>query len=621
MVASFNRRRAEALSTRSIPQLFLDRCAATPESVALRYKDFGIYQEVTWRAYREQVEAFLAALVELGLEPGDRVAIMGDPCFEYLVADMAVMCGGAVSYGIYSTCSEKEVEYQINNAGAKFFISENQEYVDKILNLEKRPPSVRKIIVCDTRAMFMYDDPHIVSFAEMIRRGREALVGRREFLEQRANAVRPTDLAIIVYTSGTTGPPKGAMHNHASLMWGLANAYLEGFPELNQEGGHRGVAHLPLAHLIERSSTIYLPLIADLVPHIGDAVEELGRTLCEVEPDFLIGGPRIYEKVAAQVHIGIQRSTAFKRAAYAAAMRIGRRYRGRGWEGRRPDLATAWLYRLAWWTVFRPLLKTIGMSKIRSAQCAGAPVVPKIQELWQIWGINIRNLYGITEGAMVLCQTGDFPKPGDAGVPIFPSEVKLGQDGEILVRGSGLFMGYWQNEAATREMVPDGWLHTGDIAQITPEGRYRIIDRKKDIMITSGGKNIAPSEIENLLKASPYISEAVLFGDSRKFVSALIEIDFSTVSEWARQYGILYTSFTSLSSHPKVNELIASEIEAANRELARVEQVKKFMIIPKELDPEEGDTTPTRKIKRKHLYHMFHDLVEGMYADSAALLV
>ena len=206
-------------------------------------------------------------------------------------------------------------------------------------------------------------------------------------------------------------------------------------------------------------------------------------------------------------------------------------------------------------------------------------------------------------------------------MPIFPSEVKLGQDGEILVRGSGLFMGYWQNEAATREMVPDGWLHTGDIAQITPEGRYRIIDRKKDIMITSGGKNIAPSEIENLLKASPYISEAVLFGDSRKFVSALIEIDFSPVSEWARQYGILYTSFTSLSSHPKVNELIASEIEAANRELARVEQVKKFMIIPKELDPEEGDTTPTRKIKRKHLYHMFHDLVEGMYADSAALLV
>jgi long-chain acyl-CoA synthetase len=257
----------------------------------------------------------------------------------------------------------------------------------------------------------------------------------------------------------------------------------------------------------------------------------------------------------------------------------------------------------------------LGMHRLCAALTAGAPIPQPVQALWQTWGVNLRNLYGITEHTLVLCQCEPFQRPGDAGLPLYPKEVQLAPDGEILVRGPGMFAGYWQNEAATSDVLREGWFHTGDVAECTPDGRFRIVDRKKDIMITAGGKNIAPSEIENLLKSSSFISEAVVFGDGRKFPSALVEIDFDTVADWARHNGVVYTSFTSLAQHALVRELIAREVEQANAQLARVEQVKKFRIIPKELDPEDGDTTPTRKVKRRHMYALFKDLVEDMYRD------
>ena len=620
MRESYNRRRAQELSSWSIPQWFLARCAATPGGVAFRYKDQGLYQEVTWRAYRDTVEAFLAGLEALGLQRGERVAAMSDPCREFFIADIAGMCGGAICYGIYTTCSVAEVEYQLENGGASYFLAENQEFVDKALQTEGGLPQVRKIIVFDTRALFQYRDERLISFEDVVGLGRKRLAATAsggKLLAERAATIEPHDIAVLVYTSGTTGPPKGAMHDHASLMWGFANAYLEAFPELNQ-GVHRAVSHLPVAHLIERSMSMYLPLVADVIPHIGEEVEDLPGTLYEVQPTFINVVPRILEKIASQVVIGMQRSSYAKRLAYATAMRVGEGYRARCWEGKQPGLASRVLYGLATHLVFRPLLKKAGLSKIRAVLCAGAPLPQKIQETWEVWGVNVRNLYGITEGGYVLCQRAAFPHPGTGGVPIFPRDVRLGDDGELMVRGPGLFRGYWRNDEGTRATMQDEWLTTGDIAEDNGKGDFRIVDRKKDIMITSGGKNIAPSEIENLLKSSPYISEAALVGDGRKFVAALIEIDFGTVSEWARQNRVIYTSFQSLVSHEDVVKMIGREIEKVNEHLARVEQVKKFRILPKELDPEEGDTTPTRKIKRKHLYVLFGDLIEGMYAEVPA---
>jgi len=608
--------RTWAIYRKTVPQLFLERAAVRPAAVALRYKDFGLYQEVTWSRYRDEVEACALGLIALGVEPGDRIAIMGDPCFEYFVADMAGLAVGAITYGIYTTCSSAEVRHQLENAGATIFIAENQEYVDKVLELDDLSTPLRAIVVADMRAMFLYRDDRLVSLASVQERGRSVAREQPQLLATRIAAIKPEDIAVFVFTSGTTGAPKAAMITHRDLMVGMVHTHLQGFPELERDE-HRIVVHLPLAHLVERSMSLCLMLIADVVPHLGEEAENLRATLVEVEPTFFHAVPRIWEKFASQILVNIDRSTALKRLAYKAAMAVGRRHANAAWQGRRASAPVRAANALARTFVFKPMLMKVGLHRVRAALTAGAPIPQPVQALWQIWGVNLRNLYGITEHTLVLCQGKPFQKPGDAGVPLYPKEVKLAPDGEILVRGPGMFAGYWKNAEATSEVVRDGWFHTGDVAERTANGCLRIVDRKKDIMVTAGGKNIAPSEVENLLKSSSFISEAVLFADGRKFPTALIEIDFDTVSDWARQHDVAHTGFTSLAQHPRVVELIAREIDKANGALARVEQVKRFRIIPKELDPEEGDTTPTRKVKRRHMYALFKDLVEDMYRDDA----
>lgn len=601
--------RTWAIYGKSVPQLFLERVAARPQAAAFRYKDLGLYQEVTWKQYQDEVEAFAFGLLALGVKAGDRIAVMGDPCFEYFVADLAGLCIGAITYGIYTTCSPAEVRHQLENAGATIFIAENQEYVDKVLELDGLTADLRHIIVADMRAMFLYSDDRILSFRDVQARGRPLRQQQPNLFRERAAAVKPDSIAVLVYTSGTTGAPKAAMLTHRDLMVGMVHTYLQGFPEL-EIGAHRTITHLPLAHLVERSMSMCLMLIADVIPHIGEEAENLRETLTEVEPTFFHAVPRVWEKIASQILVNIDRSTWTKRRAYGFAMRIGRRHAQARWQKRRFSPMLVAGHALARALVFKPMLMKVGLHKVCAALTAGAPIPQHIQALWQIWGVNLRNLYGITEHTLVLCQSEPFQQPGDAGVPLYPKEVQLGPDGEILVRGPGIFAGYWKNEEATRDVVRDGWFYTGDVAEILPNGHFRIVDRKKDIMITAGGKNIAPSEVENLLKSSPFISEAVLFADGRKFPAALIEIDFDTVADWARQNGVIYTGFTSLAQHPSVTDLVGREIEKANVQLARVEQVKKFRVIPKELDPEEGDTTPTRKVKRRHTYLLFKDLVE-----------
>jgi long-chain acyl-CoA synthetase len=619
-VSRRHQERTWEIYAKSVPQLFLERAAARPDSVALRYKDFGVYQEVTWRKYGEEVEVFALGLISLGVNPRDRIAIMGDPCFEYFIADMAGLAVGAITYGIYTTCSISEVRHQLENAEAKIFIAENQEYVDKVLELQNLSTELRHIIVADMRAMFLYKDERILSFAKVQELGRKLRARQPQLFDRRVKSIKPDQVAVFVYTSGTTGPPKAAMITHRDLMVGMVHTYLQGYPEL-ELGQHRIISHLPLAHLVERSMSMCLMLIADVIPHIGDDTENLRQTLIEVEPTFFHAVPRIWEKLASQILVNIDRSTWLKRSAYKAAMSVGGRQARVRWQGQRRPLWLTIAYGLARWLVFKPMLMKIGMHKLHAALTAGAPIPPPIQSLWQVWGVNLRNLYGITEHTLVLCQSGQFPEPGDAGVPLYPKEVRLAPDGEILVRGPGMFAGYWKKEEATNEVVRDGWFSTGDIAELAQNGHFRIVDRKKDIMVTAGGKNIAPSELENLLKASSFISEAILFADGRKFPSALVEIDFDTVADWARNNGIVYTSFTSLARHPRVAELISREIDNVNSQLARVEQIKRFRIIPKELDPEEGDTTPTRKVKRRHIYALFKDLVEDMYREEQEIRI
>jgi len=604
---------ARLIKDKSIPMCFLARFEQEPEGVAFRFKDRGIYKEVLWREYWQRVEEFCLGLRELGLARGDRVAIMGDPCPEWFYSDLAVLSAGAISFGIYSTSSPEETRYTVERTEAKFFIAENQEYVDKILYSIDQYSFLLKIIVVDTSGTFMYNHQKLCSFSEVQDLGRKARERNPGKLRKLIGETRAEDPAFLVFTSGTTGLPKPAIISHQGILASLVFAFSEFFPEVwsRQE---KVVSHLSLAHIVERSFSIYYPLIYEWVPHVGEAIDYLQETIFEVQPTFLHGVPRIWEKFAAQITVGIESSSRLKKAVYNRAMKIGWRYRETLWKGENVTFTLKMFYWLAYQLCFRHILHQVGLKRTKYAISTGAPFPPKIQQLWQVWGLDLVNLYGSTESSGILSsQPAGFPEPGDLGKPSSANQIRLADDGELLVSGIGVFLGYWKDEEKTRETIKDGWIYMGEIFEYTSEGNLKMIDRKKDIMITSGGKNIAPTIIENSIKASPYISEVVLFADSRKFPSALIEIDFNTVAEWARKHKVLYTGFTSLAQHPEVYELIREEVNEGNQALSRVEQVKKIRIIPQELDPEAGETTPTRKIKRGLMYEMFGDLVEEMY--------
>jgi long-chain acyl-CoA synthetase len=369
--------------------------------------------------------------------------------------------------------------------------------------------------------------------------------------------------------------------------------------------------------VIGRISTITLPLLGHMVPHYGESIDEVPKTLFEVAPTFLFTVPRYLQKFAAGVLVGIEGTTPLKRAVYQAAFSCGRRYAEKRWTGR-PGAWETLLYRLARLVAFRPILNKLGLDELELVITGGAATGKELSALWQIWGLNMVEVYGQTEssGAMIAGQKGPFPAPGSVGVAPEHWEVRLAADGEILARSPEVFDGYWSDEAATREAIDaEGWLHTGDVGA-WEGGELCIVDRLRDIIVTSGGKSLSPTYIESRLRASPFVAEAVVFGDDRKYLTALIEIELDTVSDWASRNNVAYTGFTSLARNAEVIRLIGREIDAANKSLSRVEQVKAFRIIPKILDPEEeGEPiTPTRKVKRRFMYLKFRDLVESMYS-------
>lgn len=558
-------------------------------------------------------------MVELGIAPGDRVAIMGDPCPEWCYADLAALCAGAVTYGIYSTSSAAQVRYVLENGAARLVVAENQEYVDKLLALADDFPGLLRIVVADTRGMIFYRHDRLMTLDELAALGAARAEREPRLFDELLQRGSPDDVANIVYTSGTSGPPKPAMVTHRNCLTALAASYGEIFPGL-ATGRHRSVSYLSMAHMLERLMTGYFPLAFDVVPHFGESIDDIAQTLYEVQPTFLCSVPRVWEKIASQVLVGVQSSSPLKNRMYRWAMAIGTRYREAHWDGRSSALL-ALGYFAARHLVFRHILRRVGFSCLQYAISAGAALPTRIQALWQIWGVDLVNLYGATEaGGTITSQRPGFPRPGDVGFAASPNEVRLAEDGEVLVRGTGVFPGYLNNAAATAEAKMGEWLRVGEIGELGPKGELRLVDRKRDIMVTAGGKNIAPTNIETALKASPYISEAVVFAEGRRYPVALVEIDAATVSEWARARRIAYTDFASLVGQPAVRELIEREVERANQALGRVEQVKKFRLLPKELDPENEDDalTPTRKVKRKVMYRQFRDLVESMYKEEGS---
>jgi long-chain acyl-CoA synthetase len=612
------------LSRTNAPALLAAHAHGRPDTVAFRSKARGIYRERTWRDYAVLVGRAARALQALGVEKGDRVAIMGDACEEWVVCDLAAQALGAVTYGIYPTASASEVEYQLRDGGAAVFVAEDQEYVDRILAFADRLPLLRWILVIDSAAMFGYDHPKLRDYGTALSEVRCSDIEALGALEGLAARIAPRDPAFIVYTSGTTGRPKGALVAHGRHL-AAAHNLVEHYPML--AGPQRTVVYLPLCHILGRDVAITLPLLGGMVPHFGEDPEALAETLFEVAPTVLFTVPRYLQKFASQALVAVGNSSALKGAVYGRAMRAGRRYARGRWDGGTGVLG-ALGYALARAVAFRPILNKLGFDELRLVISGGAPLAPETMSLWQIWGVNVCEIYGQTEeaGAIISGQRGPFPRPGDVGTAAPGFELALADSGEILIRGEHMFEGYWGNPDATREVRgEDGWLRTGDVGEWVADGprRLRLVDRARDFIVTAGGKTLSPSYIENAVRSSPYIAEVAVFGHARKYLTALIEIDYDTVADWARANDVAYTGFTSLARHPRVAALIQAELDRANSELARVESIKAFRILPKALDPEEeGEpVTPTRKVKRGQMYERFRDLVESMYGDAEERLV
>src|SRR6267143_4760527 len=536
------------LRASTIPGLLVERARARPARVAFRAKELGVYRETTWAALAARVAAVAQGLAaRFGVDRGSTVAILGDPCPEWTIADLAAQALGAVTYGIYPTSAPGEVRYLLEHGGARVVVVEDQEHLDKTLAVLDDCPGVRGVIVVDTRALFMYRSARVHRFADVEAAGRA--LASVDALARLAATVRPDDAATIVYTSGTTGHPKGALYRHGQHLAACANI-LAHYPALT-DCEHRVVAMLPLCHTMGRNTVITMPLLADIVPHYPESLETVAESLYEVAPTFVFTVPRYLQKFAAHLLVGIDASTPLKRAAYRAALVLGRRATARRHDGRAPATSRAAMA-VARALVFRWLLEKVGFARVRLLISSGAPLPPAVATLWQVWGVDLCEAYGQTEtgGALVSGQRGPYPRPGDVGVPAPNVEVALGDDGELRVRGPDLFAGYWRDPEATSAAYRDGWLLTGDVAERTAGGALRLIDRRRDLVITAGGKNVSPSLVENRLRASPYISEATVFGEARKYLVALLEADGEPVTPtrkvkrrlMAERYGTLVES-------------------------------------------------------------------------------
>ncbi|MBI5157360.1 MAG: long-chain fatty acid--CoA ligase [Acidimicrobiia bacterium] len=596
-----------------------DFAARTPDAVALREKSRGIWRQFTWAEFWDQAETFAHALIAHGIERGDRVAIHSDNRPEWLFTDLGSLAAGAACMGLYPTNPTSEVEYLVNNSGSRLLIVEDEEQADKVLALAAADvPSVEKIIYLEHRGVDAYDDTRLMSWDAFMAEGRAHREAHPHAVAERMAQASPEDLAYLVYTSGTTGPPKGSMITLGNLQF--ATDEIAGDQGIVQPGPGPNdliVSYLPLCHIYEKLFSVVFNTGAGVPIHFGESLDTLVADMRDVQPTIVQGVPRIWERIHAAIQVRLASASRLKRVN-AALWMTSARYVGKALvrrEGRHSAL-TRTLTTVGNVFLFRSLKDRVGLRRIRYGVSAAAPIAPEILQFFMSIGVPLHEAYGMTENCGV--ATTNRPgrvKLGTVGEPYPGVELRLDDEtGEILTRHPAVFAGYWNMpEATARTIDADGWLHTGDVGEWVDGTHVKIIDRIKDIIITSGGKNISPSEIENTLKTSPFIKEAIVIGDRRKFLTALIGIDFEVVSEWAQRHKIPHTTYRDLSEKPEVVKLVQKAVDAANEKFSRVEQVKSFRLLTKELDHEEGELTATQKVKRSVIETKFADMIESMY--------
>ncbi len=595
----------------SVPQLFFDRAAKKGNAVALRRKDFGIWNRISWAEYGTCVNEVAAGLLALGVGHGDRVAVLGENRPEWLYCHLAAMTVGGVTCGVYPTSAPEQIAYVVGHSESKVLFVENEEQVDKVLQIID-DLQVARVVIWDPKGLWGFSHERIIFFDAFLEMGREHLRQHPDSVDSRLRALKPEDTAMIIYTSGTTGRPKGAMISHKNIL-SITEGFTSATPTYETD---EIISYLPLAHIYENLMSLFQAIWSGGVVNFVESMDTLPQNLREVSPTLFASVPRIWEKFASMIAIRMSDSTLLKRALFKVAVGVGMKY-VRSPSGTWDKFKWSLLYWPLYATVLYHMKRQLGLERVRWAICAAAPASPELFEFYNALGVPLREGYGQTESTGVIAvQRIDRPRWGYVGEPVPGVEVKIAEDGEILAKGDGVFIGYFKEPQLTEETIKDGWLYTGDVGAMD-NGFLRILDRKKDIIITAGGKNITPAFIENKLKFSSYIQDAVVIGERRKFLAALILIDEDNVTKYAQDNRIPFTTFADLTANPEIYKLIESEVAQVNKTLSQVESIKKFALLPRRFYEEDGDVTPTKKVKRRFLEKRYSELIESLYRGRA----
>lgn len=594
----------------TLPKLLAFNAANFPDDIALREKDLGIWRATSWRAYNARVKAMALGFRAIGLDKGDIIAMIGDNRPDWVCAEIAAHAIGGMSIGVYRDALDEELRYLLDYSGAHAIVAEDEEQIDKLLNLGDRLPTLRHIIYCDPRGMRKYDDPRLVFVEDLIAKGEARAAADPAEYDALVAAGVGGNPAILCTTSGTTSNPKLAMLSGRALLSHCA-LYLEADP---RAAGENYVSILPLPWIMEQLYVFGWGLISRMIVNFVEEPETSMHDLREIAPHFVLFAPRLWEQIAADIRSGIMDATPFKRAMFDLGLKLGLRALK---QGRRSWLAD--------FILFRALRDRIGLARLKSAATGGAALGPDTFRFFQAMGVPLRQIYGQTEalGSYTIHAAGDV-NMDTVGVPFRDVDVKIinpdqNNVGEIIVRHGNMFSGYYGNAKATAETLHDGWLHSGDAGYYDTKGHIVIIDRMQDMASTARGDRFSPQFIENKLKFSPYIAEVVILGAGRDYLSAIICIRIGILSKWAEKRRINFTTYADLSSKQQVRDLIRAEVEQVNATLPDFQRVRKFLLLYKELDADDGELTRTRKVRRGVIGEKYHDIIEAVYQDRDAI--
>tara|TARA_R110002049_G_scaffold29972_1_gene101891 strand:+ start:67890 stop:69710 length:1821 start_codon:yes stop_codon:yes gene_type:complete len=586
-----------------------DHAALRPAGVAMRQKEFGIWNEVTWADLQEIMQAIAAGLVDLGLAPGDHVGILSENRSEWVQAQFGINAAAGIVVGMYPTSPAAELEHLINASDTTVLFIEDQEQLDKIKDLQGRVPKLRQLVIFNPKGTRGDDLLGLISFDDLMAQGRGRHADLADDLRARQAAIEPDDTAMMVFTSGSTGLPKAAEISYGNIHAGVAVArdVFGAYPP-----GTDVLSYLPLCHIAEQAVTVINGLSQRFVMNFGESLRTITLDLREVAPQVFFGVPRIWEKMQAGILVQAQTAGRLRRALTLLALKGAQR---RGMIRRDQWTARDRLSHAFWDTlVYRHIRSYLGLGRTTFAISAAAPISVELLGFMRGIGVNIREAWGMSETSGVgTIQRSWGQCDGRIGFAVSGVRTRIAEDGEVLFSGATIFKGYYKNPKATAETIQDGWLHTGDVGKLEADGSITLVDRKKDIMINAAGKNLSPALIENVIKASPFIKEVVVVADKRPYVGALVQLDMDTVRLWAEGQGIAYTTFRSLAEHPQVQALLESEVEKRNADLARVEQIKKIWLMRKELDHDDGEVTATMKVRRAKIYEIYADEIEALY--------